>query len=99
MNTFKRKLIGLFKENMQLRQDYLKRSLNWTEENEIGEMLILIFLKMADILKKIYQANQLSDQTRMEKSGPREELRQFKNSLLPHQVTAIIDDHACNPLT
>ena len=50
MNTLKRKLIELFKENMQLRQDYVKRRLNWTEENGTGEMLILLFLELADIL-------------------------------------------------
>ena len=50
MNTLKGKLIELFKENMQLRQDYVKRRLNWTEENGTGEMLILLFLELADIL-------------------------------------------------
>ena len=47
MNSLKRKLIMLFKENAQLRQDYLKRSLNLTEENGTGEMLILLFVKLA----------------------------------------------------
>ena len=35
----------LFKENAQLRQDYLKRSLDWTEENGECKMLVLLFVK------------------------------------------------------
>ena len=78
MNTLKRKLIGLFNDILHLRQDYLKRRLNWTEENEIGEMLILIFLKMADILdpREWNSIRQINCLIRLEwdKSGPREEL-------------------------
>ena len=37
MTSLKRELIKLFKEHLQLRQDYLKRCLNWTEENETSE--------------------------------------------------------------
>ena len=38
------KLVMLFKENEQLRQDYLKRNLNWTEANGECEMLTLVRL-------------------------------------------------------
>ena len=41
MTSLKRKLIKLVKENLQLGQDYLKRSLDWTGENGKCEMLIL----------------------------------------------------------
>ena len=47
MYSLKRELIKLFKENLRLRQDYLKRRLNWTEENGKGEILILLFVKLA----------------------------------------------------
>ena len=50
MNTLKRKLNKRFKDNLQLRQDYLRRRLNWTEENGKEEMLILLFTKVADSL-------------------------------------------------
>ena len=50
MNTLKSKLNELFKENMKLRQDYLKRKLNWTEGNGKEEMLILLFMKLPDSL-------------------------------------------------
>ena len=45
--SLKRKLVMRFQENAQLRQDYLKRSLNWTEENGGRETLILLFMKLA----------------------------------------------------
>ena len=48
MNSLIRKLIELFKKNLRLRQDYLKHRLKWTEENRKGEMLILLFMKLAD---------------------------------------------------
>ena len=50
MNTLKRKLNELFKDNLQHRQDYRKLRLNWTEENVKEEMLILLFMKLADSL-------------------------------------------------
>ena len=40
-------LITLFKEELPLRQDYLKRSLSWTEENGKREMLMLLFMELA----------------------------------------------------
>ena len=43
----KRKLIKLFKDNLMLRQDYLKRGRNWTEENGKGEMLIFLSMTLA----------------------------------------------------
>ena len=43
----KRKLVMFFQENAQLREDYLKRRLNWTEENEECKMLILLLMKLA----------------------------------------------------
>ena len=45
--TEKKLLIMLCKEAAQLKQNYLKRSLNWTEENGECEMLIVLFLKLA----------------------------------------------------
>ena len=42
MNSLKRKLIKPFKKNLRLRQDYLKRRLNWTEESGECKMLILL---------------------------------------------------------
>ena len=33
---------------MRLRKDYLRRRLNWTEENGNDEMLILLEMKLAD---------------------------------------------------
>ena len=45
--SLKGKLIMLFKENAQLRQDYLKRSLDWTDENRECKMLRLLVMKMA----------------------------------------------------
>ena len=50
MKSMKRKLIKLFKENVQLRQDFPKRRLNWTEGNRKGQMLILLCMKLADIM-------------------------------------------------
>ena len=45
--SFKGKLTVLFKEDAQFRQDYLKRSLNWTEESGVCKMLTLLFMKLA----------------------------------------------------
>ena len=79
MNSLKRKLIELFKENLQLRQDYLKRRLNWTGKSGEGAVLILLSMKLADSSNprglELYQANQLSDQTQREKSWPSKELQ------------------------
>ena len=50
MNRLKRKLLDLFEDNLQLRQDYLKRRLKLTEEKGRGKMLILLFMKLADSL-------------------------------------------------
>ena len=36
------------KVNLRLRPDYLTHKLNWTEENGKDEMLILLFMKLAD---------------------------------------------------
>ena len=41
MNTKKRKLIKLFKETWWLRQEYLKRWLNWQKRMVKDEILIL----------------------------------------------------------
>ena len=73
MNSLKRKLIKLFKELLQLRQDNLKRSLNWTEEIGKCKMLMLLFMKLAcssnpRVWNSIRQINKLTDQTRREKS-------------------------------
>ena len=46
----KRKLNELIRENLRLRHDYLKRRVKLTEENVKGEMLILLFMKLANIL-------------------------------------------------
>ena len=48
MNSLKRKLIMFFRENMRLSQENLKCRLNRTEETGTGEMLILLFVKLAD---------------------------------------------------
>ena len=61
MTSLKRKLIKLAKENLQLRQDCLKRSLDWTGENGNCEMLILHAAPIPEM--ELYQANQLTDQT------------------------------------
>ena len=65
----------LFKENAQLRQDYLKRNLNHTEENGECEMaceMISLFMKLGMPLQsqrmELYRANQLINQTRRKKS-------------------------------
>ena len=50
MDSLKRQLIELFKENLRLRQDDLKRTLNWTEESGKGGVMILLFVKLADSL-------------------------------------------------
>ena len=50
MNTLKRKLNELLKNNLQPRQDYLKRRLNWTGKNGKGAKLILLFMKLAESL-------------------------------------------------
>ena len=47
MTSLQRNLIMLFEDNLQLRQYYLKRRLNWTEENGKDETLILLFMKLA----------------------------------------------------
>ena len=51
MNTLKRRPIELFKESSQLRKDYLRLRLKWTEEVGKGEVLILLFMTLADISK------------------------------------------------
>ena len=50
MNTLKRKLMGLFKESEQLRNDYLRLRLKETGKNGKGEMLVLLSMKLADSL-------------------------------------------------
>ena len=50
MTTLKRKLNQLFKDNLQLIQHYLKQRPNWTRENGKEGMVILLFVKIADIL-------------------------------------------------
>ena len=47
MISLKRTLIKLFKENAQLRQDYVKSRLNDTEESGECEILMLLFMKLA----------------------------------------------------
>ena len=63
MTSLNRKLIKLFKENLWFRQDYLKRSLNWTEEDGECEMRILLFndtgMQFQSQRMEPYQANQL----------------------------------------
>ena len=41
MNTLRRKLNELFKENLPLQRDHLKRRLNWIGKNGKGDMLII----------------------------------------------------------
>ena len=48
--TLKSKLNELFKENLQLTQGYLRQRLTWTKEIGKEEMLILLFVKLADSL-------------------------------------------------
>ena len=78
MTSLKSTLIMLFKENSQLRQNYLKRSLNWTNKNGECEMLLLLSAKMACKLQsqrmELCQVNQLTYQTRREKSWLCDEL-------------------------
>ena len=50
MNTLKRRPIELFK-GLQLRKDYLRLRLKWTEEIGKGEVLILFFVTLTDISK------------------------------------------------
>ena len=63
MNYLKRKLIKHVEENLQLRQDHLKRKLNWIEENEKGEMLKLflceIGMQLQSLRVELSQVNQL----------------------------------------
>ena len=78
VKTLKRKLIELFKENLRLRQDYLKHRLKSTEESGKGEMLIMFFTKLADSLNprgwNSIRRIKLSDQAQREKSWQCEEL-------------------------
>ena len=46
-NSLKKKLVELFKENLWLRQDCLKRRLKWIEEN-VKYVLLIFFKKLAD---------------------------------------------------
>ena len=67
----KRKLNELIRENLRLRHDYLKRGVKLTEENVKGEMLILLFLKLANILnprewRSIRRTGQHLESQRME---------------------------------
>ena len=64
MNTLKRKLNELFKDNLKFRKDYLRFRLKQTEENGKGGMLRLLFMKLADSLNprkcsSIWQTNGL----------------------------------------
>ena len=43
INSLTRKLIEVLQENLQLRHDYLKYRMNWTEEIGKDEMLILLY--------------------------------------------------------
>ena len=76
--SLKRKLIMLLKENAQLRQDYLRRRQNRTEENGKESTLILLFMKTSRQLEsqrmELYLANQSTDQAQREKSWLFEEL-------------------------
>ena len=64
-----RKADQAFQEKAQLRQSYLKRSLNWTEENGRSNWFQLQSQRM-----ELHQANQLTDQSQREKSWPCGEL-------------------------
>ena len=46
--SLKRKLNELFRKHVQLRKDYLRLRLKWTEEIGNEEMLILLFMKLID---------------------------------------------------
>ena len=62
--SLKGKLTVLFKEDAQFKQDYLKRSLNWTEESAVHET----GMQLQSQRMGLYQANQLIDRARREKS-------------------------------
>ena len=55
--SLKGKLTVLFKEDAQFKQDYLKRSLNWTEESAVHET----GMQLQSQRMGLYQANQLID--------------------------------------
>ena len=62
-------------ENAQLREDYLKRSLNWTAENGQCKLLILLFMKLAaPIQEGGTLSGKLTAQTRRERSRLCDEL-------------------------
>ena len=69
MTTLKRKLNELFKDDSQLRPDYLRQRLNRTRENGKEEMLILLFMsrQLESQRMELCQANQLTDQAQKEK--------------------------------
>ena len=48
INSLTRELIEVLQENLQLRHDYLRYRMNWTEEIGKDEMLILLFMKLVD---------------------------------------------------
>ena len=66
MNTLTRKLNELFKKSSQLRKDYQRFRLKWTEDKGKGGMLRK---KM-----ELFQAHQRTDQPRREKSSLCDEL-------------------------
>ena len=79
-----RELIMLFKETAQLRQYCLMRSLNWTEETgECKNAEIALFetsMQLQSQRMELYQANQLTDQTRREKELAMQRIRNEKQS-------------------
>ena len=81
--SLKGKLIRPSKENAQLRQSYLKRSLNWTDENGRCRMLTALHdtgIQLQSQRMELDQANQLTDQTQREKSWLCEELEMRNES-------------------
>ena len=50
MNTLKRKLNELLNDSVQLRKDYLRLRLKWTEELGKEDMRMLLYTKLADSL-------------------------------------------------
>ena len=47
-----KRISQLLKVNLRLRQDYLKRRVNWTELNGKDEMLIQFFVNLSDSLNR-----------------------------------------------
>ena len=74
----------LFQEIAQPRHDNLKRSQNWTEENGHYKMLLLLENETGRQLQfqmmRLYQSNQLTDQTRRDKRWLCNELLELRNS-------------------